>query len=195
MRPALPFVDYQQPSAPGGVVIVGEAPGAEEVRQGKPFVGRSGKLLDENLHAAGIERNQCLVANVFRYQPPGNKVGHFFASRRKAAATGLKLAEKWGPFGTSDYCLAEYAGELDHLAATLRKLKPRVVIALGRTPLWALTGLSGIVKLRGQFVPCRLAEGVQIMPTYHPSYILRGRWEDVPVWRGDLAAALALSRS
>lgn len=194
---ALPFVDYQYPlrPAPPGqrLVLVGEAPGADEVRLGSPFVGRSGRLLDEALTTIGVERATLLVANVFRRQPPGNKVGHFFASRRKARTEGGALAEAWGPFGTSDYCRAEFAGELDYLRQVLSDWRPAVIVALGRTPLWALTGLGGIASLRGQILPGRLVAGVPVLPTYHPSFLLRGQWSLVPVFQADLRQAAILA--
>ena len=72
-------IAYQLPVLPfNGLAIVGEAPGADEVKQGQPFVGRSGQLLNELLEEAGIARAHTLIANVFRYQPPANKVAHFF---------------------------------------------------------------------------------------------------------------------
>lgn len=190
----LPFVDYQYPSRPADgppLVIVGEAPGSEEVRQGMPFAGRSGKLLDENLKAAGIERAACLVANVFRYQPPGNKVGHFFASRTRARKLGVGVAETLGPFGTSDYCLADSAGEVEHLAQVLNAVRPVVIVALGRTPLWALTGRNGIMQLRGRVLPCRLLPSAEVIPTFHPSYILRGQRAEEPTFLADLRLAVS----
>ena len=101
-----PRIDYDFPTDPGqkghaGIVLVGEAPGAEEVRLGHPFVGRSGQLLDKILEKAGIDRKQCLVANVFRTQPPGNKVDHFFISRRAAAQQDIPIAEEYGQFGSA----------------------------------------------------------------------------------------------
>jgi DNA polymerase len=190
----LPFVDYQYPTKdPDGrrVAIIGEAPGAEEARTGKPFAGRSGKLLDENLLAAGLERAACLVGNTFRYQPPGNKVSHFFASRTRAKKLGVGVAEELGPMGTSDYCLAEFAGEVEHLKNVLHEIKPAVIIALGRTPLWALTGQSGITALRGQELPCRLWEQAVVVPTFHPSYILRGNRVEEPIFLADVKTAVA----
>ncbi|HEY0834432.1 MAG TPA: uracil-DNA glycosylase [Azospirillum sp.] len=189
----LPFVDYQYPSRPAGgrrLAIVGEAPGAEEVRQGIPFAGRSGKLLDENLHAAGIDRAQVLVANVFRRQPPGNKVGHFFASRTRARKEGRGIDEQWGPFGTSDWVLAEFAADVEHLRRTLADYAPAVIVALGRTPLWALTGLNGIMQLRGSVRPCRLVPEAEVVPTFHPSYILRGQLAEQPTFLADLKLAV-----
>ncbi|CAK0761455.1 uracil-DNA glycosylase [uncultured Gammaproteobacteria bacterium] len=190
--PALPRVDYQYPVRPSAgppLVLVGEAPGADEVRLGTPFVGRSGKLLDQTLAAAGIDRGACLVANVFRFQPPENKVGHFFISRTAARRDGVALDERWGKFAGSSLCRAEFSAELDALAETLTRIGARVVVGLGRTPLWALTGLDGIVARRGQMLPCRLLAGVEVMPTFHPSYLIRGRWNEQPVFQGDLALA------
>lgn len=191
----LPFVDYQYPTRTpegGRLAIVGEAPGNEEVRQGIPFAGRSGQLLNENLKAAGIDRATVLVANVFRHQPPGNKVGHFFASRTRARKEGVALAEEWGPFGTSDYCLAEFAPELAHLQATLRQYGPAVIVALGRTPMWALTGHNGIVQRRGQVLDCRMVTEARVVPTFHPSYILRGQRVEEPTFLADLKLAASL---
>jgi len=158
-----------------GIALVGEAPGAEEVRLGHPFVGRSGQLLDKMLEKAEIKRNDCLVANVFRVQPPGNKVDHFFISRRAAKIQNLGIAEEYGPFGSA-FCRADFSGEIKNLEATLKKLNPKIIIALGRTPLWALTGENGLLSKVGKPLPCRLAPGVEVIPTFHPSFILRGNW-------------------
>lgn len=188
----LPFADYNVPADPPAgprMAIIGEAPGAEEAKQGRPFVGRSGKLLDENLAAAGVERARCFIGNVFRYQPPGNKVGHFFASRTRAKKEGRAIDERWGAFGTSDWVLAEFSGEIDSLRNALREFAPRVIVALGRTPTWALTGQNGIMQLRGQVLPCRLLEGVEVVPTFHPSYILRGQLTEQPTFLADLKLA------
>ena len=192
----LPHVPYQMPDGSGmqpPLVLVGEAPGRDEVKEGRPFVGRSGQLLDRHLEAAGISRRGCLVANVFRLQPPGNKVGHFFSSRGKARRLGVAVAERWGAFGTSDYCLAEFAGELEALAALLAATRPKAIVALGRTPLWALTGLGGILERRGSVLPCRLLEGASVVPTFHPSYILRGNHHVAPLFEGDLTLAAGLA--
>lgn len=194
MSTDLPFVDYQFPSlAHEGprLAIVGEAPGAEEVRQGIPFAGRSGQLLNENLRAAGIERAGCLVANVFRRQPPGNKVGHFFASRTRARKEGRGIEERWGPFGTSDWPLAEFAADIGHLQRTLAEYAPAVIVALGRTPTWALTGQNGILQLRGRVLPCRMVTEAEVVPTFHPSYLLRGQLVEQPTFLADLTLALA----
>jgi uracil-DNA glycosylase len=197
MSDSLPFVDYQYP--PSGLVgpliaLVGEAPGADEVKLGLPFVGRAGQLLDRALETVGIDREACLVANVFRLRPPDNKVGHFFASRRKADAMGEPLAESLGKLG-AEFCLARYAGEIEALSKVLHKFTPAVVVAVGRTPLWALTGLNGITALRGQVLKGRLSEA-PVIATFHPSFVMRQNSigpETEATFRADLALALAAS--
>jgi DNA polymerase len=180
----LPMVDYALPEDPdswNGLVFVGEAPGKEEVRQGKPFVGRSGQLLNEMLAESGIERSRSIIANVFRFQPPGNKVDHFFTSRRAAALSGIEIAEDLGPFGSA-WCKNEYSKEINELACLLGGSRPRIIVALGRTPFWALTGGSGLLANVGRLFDCRLLPGTSVLPTFHPSYILRGNWSKRPEW-------------
>jgi len=191
--PRMAFADYAYPSSPKGwnkLVLVGEAPGAEEARLGRPFVGRSGQLLDKMLQQAGIERECCLIANVFRYQPPANKIDHFFASRRAAATGGFAIDENLGKFG-SFYCRAEFAGEIAHLSKILTEQKPSCIIALGRTPLWALTGENGLLDKVGKQLPGRLFSGAPVLPTYHPSFILRGNWKLQDQWLSHFQAAKA----
>ena len=193
----LPFVDYQHPKAGSCeplIALVGEAPGADEVRLGKPFVGRAGQLLDRALAASGIDRDACLVANVFRYRPPDNKVGHFFASRRRAAESGEPLAEALGKLG-AEYCLERYSGEIEALAKALRAFAPAIVVAVGRTPLWALTGLNGITVLRGQTLKGRLSDA-PVIATFHPSFVMRQNSigpETEAIFRADLARARGLA--
>ena len=179
-----PLVDYAFPQAAkgwNGLVLVGEAPGAEETRLGRPFVGRSGQLLDKILEKAGIERDRCLIANVFRRQPPGNTVDHFFASRRAAVTEGFALAETYGKFGSA-FCRAAFACDIENLREELTHQKPEIIIALGRTPLWALTGENGLLEKVGHLRACRLLPSAQVMPTFHPSFILRGNWNLQDEW-------------
>lgn len=189
----LPFVDYDFPVDSknwSGIALVGEAPGKEEARLGHPFVGRSGQLLDGMLEKAGIDRPNCLVANVFRLGPPKNKVDHFFSSRKAAQLAGQKLNKDLGKFG-SVYCLEQYASEIINLGDVLQRLSPRVIVALGRTPLWALTGEGGLLSKVGQTFDCRLASGIPVIPTYHPSFILRGNWGLQDAWLKHLQLAAA----
>ena len=172
------IVDYDYPADAtnwSGIVLVGEAPGAEEARQGHPFVGRSGQLLDKILERAAIDRKQCLIANVFRRQPPGNKVDHFFISRRASKDQQIAIDESLGQFGSA-WCRADFAKDIQHLTSTLLAINPKIILALGRTPLWALTGENGLLNRVGQALPCRLIPGLLVIPTFHPSFILRGNW-------------------
>lgn len=197
---ALPRVPYQFPQAPlppsaPRLAIVGEAPGADEVRLGLPFVGRSGRLLDENLKAAGINRQECLVANVFCHQPPGNRVGCFFASSRRAAATGEAIAGDWGRFGAAGYCRTAFLADLLHLRQSLQIWQPTALLLLGGVPLWAFSGRSGILAARGPLAVAenRLLPGVPAVATYHPSYLLRGQWALRPQWQADMRTAWELA--
>jgi len=178
----LPFADYAYPTeAWNKIILIGEAPGAEEARLGKPFVGRSGQLLDKMLDKAGIKRSETLIANVFRFQPPGNKVDHFFISRRASETEGIAIDEKFGKFGSA-YCRREFASEIDHLSAVLNKQKPKIIVALGRTPFWALTGENGLLAKVGIPLPSRLTKTAPVIPTFHPSFILRGNWKLQDEW-------------
>jgi len=187
----LPFVDYDFPDPAhtwNGLILVGEAPGREEARLGHPFVGRSGQLLNDMLVKAKIERKACLIANVFRRQPPGNKVAHFFLSRRASKEQGIEIEEKLGSFGSA-WCRKDFAQDIDILKQTIEKQQPLLIIALGRTPLWALTGEGALLNKVGQKLPCRLAQGLIVLPTFHPSFILRGNWGLQPQWLEHFEAA------
>lgn len=191
--PALPTAAYAPPAASfNGIMLVGEAPGAEEIKQNRPFVGRSGQLLDKALAQAGIVRDACYVANVFRYQPPGNKVDHFFASRRAAQQSGETLAEAWGKLG-GKFCRGSFAAEPEHLRQTILAQQPRALLAVGRTPLWALTGENGITTCAGRQIPCRFIADIPVIVTYHPSYILRGNWGLMDAWVSHMVLAHRLA--
>lgn len=180
----MPKVEYDFPvdvKKWNGMALIGEAPGAEEAKLGHPFVGRSGQLLDKVLNSAGIYRKQSLIANVFRLQPPSNKVDYFFTSRRAAKTDNIAVAEEFGQFGSA-FCQAQYAVDIHNLADTLKKIEPKIIVALGRVPLWALTGENGLLERVGKPMPCRLMEGVKVIPTYHPSFILRGNWGLQDAW-------------
>jgi uracil-DNA glycosylase len=188
----LPFADYQHPAdgKPPLLALIGEAPGADEIKLGRPFVGKAGQLLDRALAATGIDRDRCLIANVFRYRPPDNKVGHFFASRRRALAENDSLDETWGRLG-AEFCRARFADELEALSRVLRRTAPPVIVALGRTPLWALTGLNGITAMRGQVLANRLSDA-PVIATFHPSFVARQNSigpETEATFRADLAMA------
>jgi DNA polymerase len=127
------------------VCFVGEAPGADEDAQGLPFVGRAGQLLDRMIGAMGLSpERDVYVCNILKCRPPGN--------RRPEPE--------------------EIATCIPYLHEQLAIVKPRVIVALGNTAVAALLDTKlGITKLRGQW---KLYRGqTLVMPTYHPSYLLR----------------------
>lgn len=147
------------------LMFVGEAPGAEEDRQGLPFVGRSGKLLDRLLaEEMGLSREQCYITNVVKCRPPGNR----------------------------NPTPAEVAACHPYLEEQLDLIDPAVVVTLGNFAARSLLDTSeGITKLRGRSYPFR--RGV-LIPTLHPSYVLRGGGTPMAQIRADLVRAkLALA--
>jgi uracil-DNA glycosylase family 4 len=134
-------------------MFVGEAPGSEEDEAGVPFIGKSGKLLNKLMRHAGLRREDVFVTNAVRCKPP-------FVARKQKKPTAKEI----------NACRP-------HLERELKSVKPEMVIALGDAPLKALTGKSGITKIRGvvQTVHKSLAipDPPPIMPTFHPAYALR----------------------
>jgi DNA polymerase len=145
------------------LMFVGEGPGAEEDRQGLPFVGRSGQLLDRLMRQEiGLTREHCYVANVIRCRPPGNR----------------------------DPLPDEIEACSPYLEAQLELIAPRVVVTLGNFATRRLLGTSeGISRLRGRSYPFR--EGF-LVPTYHPAAALRGGGELVAEMRADFVRAKRL---
>jgi uracil-DNA glycosylase len=146
------------------IAIVGEAPDSEEEAQGKPFVGSSGYLLDQMLSGAGIARSECFVTNVCRECPPNNDISAWISDRKTPPAKDwLYHAGKW-----ASPVVAQGRAEL---ALELEAIKPNIIIALGNTPMWCLTGRTGIMNWRGSQL--RTAASVQCIPTIHPADVLR----------------------
>lgn len=155
------------------VFIVGEAPGVQEEMANEPFVGSSGQELSRMLHEAGILRTECRIANVCRFRPPQNEIKNFFVKFTAATRIpGLEIAE----------------GILE-LKKEIETVKPKLIIALGETALWALTGKTGITKWRGSQLTYETETFKCILiPTYHPAAILR-QW----TWR--FAGVIDLKRA
>jgi DNA polymerase len=135
------------PGAP--VMIVGEAPGADEDRLGKPFVGVSGQLMDRMMGAIGLTRDGGFyITNILFWRPPGNRTP--------------TLAEQ-------GMCLAFTRRHIE-------LVRPKVLVLAGATAVKAvLDTTEGITRLRGKWTSYRLADGTEIptMPTFHPAYLLR----------------------
>lgn len=136
------------------LMLVGEGPGADEDRLGRPFVGKAGQLLDRILAACGLERfTHTYIANVVKCRPPGNRVPHPEEARQ---------------------CLP-------WLYRQIELVSPDIIVLLGSTALQNLIDPEArITKMRGQWLVSK--SGIKIMPTYHPAALLRDSSKKRPVW-------------
>src|SRR5258705_2970137 len=137
------------------LMFVGEAPGADEDAQARPFVGRAGQLLTKIIEAIGLKREEVLIGNVNRCRPPANR------------PPTPEEASMCKPF----------------LLREIAAVQPEVIVVLGNTAMKNLLDLKqGITRVRGQF---QNYQGVKVMPTFHPAYLLRDptkkkeTWEDL----------------
>jgi len=134
------------------LMFVGEGPGADEDRQGEPFVGRAGQLLTKMIEAMGYRRGDVYIANVVKCRPPEN---------RNPEPDEMDACE---PF----------------LRGQIAAIRPRVIVALGKTAVQALLrDTTAISRLRGRWFSY---EGVRLMPTFHPAYLLRSPDEKRKAW-------------
>jgi DNA polymerase len=141
------------------LMFVGEAPGADEDAQGKPFVGRAGQLLTKMIEAMGMKRDEVIIGNVNRCRPPGNR------------QPTLEEAAICRPF----------------LFREIAAIQPEIIVVMGNTALRNLLEVrEGITRIRGKFQDFR---GIKVMPTFHPAYLLRDpskkreTWEDLKMVR------------
>ena len=134
------------------LMFVGEAPGRDEDLQGKPFVGRAGKLLGKIIEAMGLKREDVYIANILKDRPPDN---------RNPQEDEIKAC-------------------IPYLKEQIKIIEPKVICALGTFAAQRLLGEeTTISKLRGKFY---VYEGIKLMPTYHPAYLLRNSKEKATVW-------------
>jgi len=144
-------------------MLIGEAPGAEEDRQGKPFVGKAGQLLTAMLFAAGFEREQVFIANILKCRPPNNR----------------------------DPLPGEVAACENYLKQQIEHIQPRIILALGRVAAQNLLKLdTPIGKMRGNIYEYPGLK-IPVVVTYHPAYLLRSPREKRKSWQ-DLQAAMKL---
>ena len=143
------------------LMFVGEGPGADEDQQGLAFVGKAGQLLTKMIEAMGFKREEVFIGNIVKCRPPDNRV---------------PLPD-------------EMQSCLPYLHRQIDLLKPRVIVCLGATATKGLFGenVGGITKIRGGWLQYR---GIDVMPTYHPAYLLRNPPAKPDVWT-DLKAVLA----
>jgi uracil-DNA glycosylase len=153
------------------VMLVGEAPGEDEDRQGLPFVGVSGKLLDRMLKAVGLDRTSVYISNILPWRPPGNR-----SPTPGEMATCLPFIRR-------------------HIALVV----PEILVFLGGTAAKTLLNTTqGVTRLRGRWVDCPLdGEGKTIpaLPMLHPAYLLRNPASKKEAWRDMLLLAERLAKN
>lgn len=164
---------------PARIMIVGEAPGQEDARTGSAFSGFSGKELTQMLLEAGIMRGGCFVTNVVRIPAPGGEMGAFIAMRKS------DITSQHGLF-RDKYCLPPVFEGVELLKREIELCRPNVIIALGNTALWALTGKSGITSWRGSTLLCDLPLALdykpKVIPSYSPVMVMRNwSWRPIAV--------------
>lgn len=146
---------YGNPKAE--VMFIGEAPGADEDRQGEPFVGRSGHLLNKMIAAVGLRREDCYITNILPWRPPGNRT-------------------------PTD---AEVAVCMPFLKRQIELISPKIIFLLGASAANAvLDNADSISNLRGHIIDYRMDNG-QIIPTlssYHPAFLLRSSVQKSKAW-------------
>jgi DNA polymerase len=176
-------------SNPSQLAFVGEAPGAQEIIAGEPFIGKAGDEFNRWLHHAGLKREEHLITNVFKYKPVQNKIATFFIKK-----TAAKKIEGWTPAypynSTQGFCIQEREPDLLILREELRSAGIKVVIGMGATALWAFTGLSKITAHRGTVFTSEFFDGILFIPTFHPSYIQRGNFDKRSFVMADILKAV-----
>ena|SRR5262245_7650041 len=172
------------------MMLVGEAYGEREEREGKPFVGASGWLLDRMLEGAGIERQACYATNVFNLRPPNNKISLFCGPKSTAIPDYPPLNIKDGSGVGGSWVRREYQPELLRLRNEIMKTLPNIIVALGNTASWALLGKTSITKIRGVVqLSTHTVDGFKVLPTFHPAAVMR-QWNLNQVVMQDFRKAL-----
>ena len=134
------------------LMFIGEAPGGEEDKEGRPFVGRAGQLLTRIIESIGLKREDVFIGNILKCRPPGNR----------------------NPFPS------EIVACFPYLRGQIEIINPRVICALGKFAAQTLLKSdTPISRLRGRFYDYH---GIKLMPTYHPAYLLRNPGGKKDVW-------------
>jgi len=148
------------------IMLIGEAPGAEEDRQGKPFVGKSGQLLDRMLAAIGLDRTKVYIANTVPWRPPGNRT-----------PTPEEMA----------LCLPFLHRQVELVA-------PKLVMTLGGPAMQTIFDTTtGIIKMRGKWAERSIGRHVaEVIPTLHPAYLLRNAPAKEQAWADMLSLQMKM---
>jgi DNA polymerase I-like protein with 3'-5' exonuclease and polymerase domains/uracil-DNA glycosylase len=187
-------------------MIIGEAPGAEEEAQGKPFIGASGHELDRMLGEAGISRAECFVSNVCRVRLPdyykkgkrvSNDINQWISTGKNKPTVKFypQTAGEWQPL-RDRWVKPQIIEGYTRLVVEIAQVQPNIIIPVGNLSMWALTGRFGISKWRGSMLHCDIPGGtptfklqdVKVIPTFHPAYILRS-WSERAITVSDLRRA------
>ncbi|MCF8054709.1 MAG: uracil-DNA glycosylase [Deltaproteobacteria bacterium] len=143
---------FGEGNAHAQLMFIGEAPGADEDEQGRPFVGKAGQLLTKIIEAMRIKREDVYICNILKCRPPGNR---------------NPLPEE------ATACLPK-------LLKQIELVSPKIICALGAVPAHTLLGISAPISvLRGRFHDYN---GIKVMPTFHPAYLLRNPAAKKSVW-------------
>lgn len=135
------------------IMLIGEGPGADEDKQGIPFVGKAGQLMNKAFEGLGIDRNALYIANVVKCRPPGNRV----PEEDEASAC------------------------LDYLRNQVILVKPKIIVLLGSTALKNICGKDyGTTAMRGKWIE---KKGILYMPTWHPAALLRDENKKIEFWK------------
>ncbi len=134
------------------LMFIGEGPGADEDRQGRPFVGRAGQLLDKMIEAMQFRREEVYITNIVKCRPPGNRT----------------------PFPE------EAQACINYVRWQIALIRPKAIVLLGGTAArYLLNTTTGIMRLRGHWMDY---SGIPVMPTYHPAFLLRQEAEKRNCW-------------
>lgn len=135
------------------IMFIGEGPGADEDREGEPFVGKAGKLMNEAFKGLGINRQEVYIANIVKCRPPSNRV----PEEDEAEAC------------------------LNYLRNQVILVKPKIIVLLGSTALKNILGKEyGITNARGKWIE---KKGIMYMPTWHPAALLRDENKKIEFWK------------
>ena len=135
------------------IMFVGEGPGADEDRQGLPFVGKAGQLMNKAFEGLGIDRGEVYIANIVKCRPPSNRV----PENEEAEAC------------------------LNYLRNQVILIKPKIIVLLGSTALKNILGKDyGITSTRGKWIE---RKGILYMPTWHPAALLRDETKKIEFWK------------
>lgn len=137
------------------LMLIGEAPGEQEDREGVPFVGSAGKTLNFLLQQSGISRSECVLTNVARLRPVNNEIHRYYQDKNNTIPT--PQMQEW----------------IDLLKQEIIEYSPNIIVALGSTALYTLTGEKGITSFRGYIQKSTLVPGVKVISTFHPAAVLR----------------------